>query len=73
MSDRMIGTIVVTHRGDEGMIIDRILSYCNSSNYTNYLIAKSDLTVMEIEPSDISEIKEFSGGNPMYFKKKNTL
>jgi hypothetical protein len=71
--DFMIGAVVVTHEGDEGMIIDRILSYCNSSNYTTYLLAKSDLTVMEIEAEDIHSIVQLSGGNPIYFKKKNTL
>lgn len=57
----MIGAIIVTHDGEEGMIVDKILSYCNSSNYTTYLVMKNDKSTLVIEPEDISIIKNLSG------------
>ena len=59
--EQMIGSIIITHKGEEGMIVDRLLSYCNSSNYTTYLVMKDDRTTFMIEPEDINIIKHLSG------------
>ena len=66
--DFMIGAIVVTNDDEEGMIVDRILSYCNSSNYTTYLLMNKDKELIVIEPDDIEQVIQLNGGNPDYFK-----
>jgi hypothetical protein len=54
--DFMIGSIVMTNNGEEGMIIDKVLSYCNNSNYTTYLLMNKDKKVIMIDPEEICQI-----------------
>lgn len=60
--DLMIGAIVITDDGDEGMIIDRVRDNC-----TMYLIMTKKKEVISIDYDGISEIISLNGGNPLYF------
>ena len=70
MEGKLIGAIVVTDKGDEGMIVDKVLSYCNQSNYTKYVIMKKDCTIVHADFDEITEVIQLPGGNPLYFDRK---
>lgn len=66
----LIGAIVITEDGDEGMIVDKVLSYSNQSNYTKYVIINNDRSVKCVAPSDIVRLVEFTGDSLVFFDEK---
>jgi hypothetical protein len=72
-NNMIIGAIVITVDGDEGMIIDKVLAYSNSSNYTRYVLMKKNHKVIDIEFDEIAEVTQLPGGNPVYFKRDKDI
>ncbi len=64
----LIGAVISTHQGEEGIIIDKAEATCNGASYTVYVLARKDKTVFNIDYDDINEIIELPGGDLRYFE-----